>query len=155
MATPHNIYSEVENMLREYIKANNLRLTQERLLILQQICSYEGLSFSPEKLYNDLKEKLPLSLATIYNSIDLFQQAKIIIPLFRQDGERTNWYELTLYQHGNMMFTCTRCGRQGSFKDATIEKVLRNKKIQNFNALSFSVHLFGECKACRKPSKNN
>ncbi len=141
-------------MLREYIKANNLRLTQERLLILQQICSYENKSFSPEALHSDLQEKLPLSLATIYNSIELFQKAKIIIPVLRQDGERTNYYELTLYQKGNFIFTCTRCGKQGSFRDATVEKVLKNKKIPNFNALSFSVHLFGECKLCRKPSKN-
>ena len=70
-------------IFREYLKANGLKFTPERRLILEGIFSFSG-HFDVDKLYDKLhREAKGLSLATIYRTLPHLVSAGLIREVMR------------------------------------------------------------------------
>ncbi len=143
------LFEKSSKMLAEYIRERGLRNTWERKTILQQICLYKS-SFTAEQLITDLEEKEHISVATVYNTLDLFVQCNLLTHFPAQTAGAREEYQLLLLRENKMSFRCTNCGRRVDFKDKAIDDIVRNKHLPNFNIECFTLQIYGTCKTCRK-----
>lgn len=148
------LYEETAAHLQAYLKTNGLRCTQERLLLLRQICRYKR-NFTAERLQKDMEPVARISVATVYNTLDLLCSCHIVRKLNLQHKVRVVEYELLRSNAHTMRFVCTRCGRWVDFKDKAIENILKGKRFSNFVMNDFSLSVYGVCKICRRKSSDN
>ncbi|MCQ2311470.1 MAG: transcriptional repressor [Paludibacteraceae bacterium] len=143
-----NIYQKAEQMLLEYEGLHKMRNTPERLLILKKITKKCG-RFTPADVVSWVKEDF-ISPATVYNTLNLLESARILHCLRKQHSSRLMEYELALGEQSSMQIICTKCGRVSVVKDKSTETALLIKKYPNFIMQHYSVYVFGECKHCKK-----
>ena len=60
----------VKDIFTKYLAEKKHRRTPERFAILERIYSYDG-HFNAEILYKAMKEEYRVSLATVYNTLEL------------------------------------------------------------------------------------
>lgn len=133
-----------------YLDAHHMNHTTERLTILQAICNMQ--IFSVEELRNALVE-IHISRATIYNNLNLFEQAGVVRRLDKEFGVRAGQYEIILPQSSSIKVVCQRCGRISDVKDSTINRMLADKKFTNFVPEYFTLYVHGHCKVCRRQKR--
>ncbi|MBQ9704864.1 MAG: transcriptional repressor [Paludibacteraceae bacterium] len=146
-------FEQASAHLSVWLRSNGMRQTQERLMVLEQVCTYDR-HFTADQLAADL-EGNHLSLGTVYNSLQLFEQCGLIHRLNPAQGSRRSEYELTFGNDHTMRFLCTRCGREASFRDKAIESILREKRFSNFSMDNFVLTVYGTCKVCRSGGRGN
>ena len=142
-------YKVSSDILYRYLKEHNLRCTSERLFLLKQVCAYRQ-KFTAEQLLNDIPDSVHLSVATIYNSLNLFCSCRILQKQSSSAGARTTAFELVMARESSMHFVCMRCGRKVEFRDKAIENILRERHFNNFQMSDFSLSVYGVCKICRR-----
>lgn len=141
-------YDEAVFRLLEYQSLHKMRNTPERQLILKRIVAHSGFF-----TVNDVVEWVQkdfISTATVYNTLRILEQARIVHCLRKQHSTRGMQYELTLGEKNFIQIICTKCGRVSKVKDHAIETAVRMKIYPNFIMGRFSVYVFGECKKCKK-----
>lgn len=151
---PHrkgDILQSSSDLLRAYLDEHQLRHTPERFAILAAVCKLQ--QFTIDELRASL-ENLTVSRATIYNTLSLFEDAKLVYRLSKEFGVRTAQYELVKSSDSSVRIICQRCGRVGIVKDPTINRMLADKRWSNFVPDHFSLYVFGNCKVCRRSAKN-
>ena len=75
-----SVKAAVEQILNSYLEVNNHRKTPERYAILKAVYSINGhftLDELGEKLAVDFK--FPVSRATLYNTLNLFMELRLVI----------------------------------------------------------------------------
>ena len=146
------IYRKAYNQLCSYLDEHHLRHTQERLCILSSVCSLQR--FTVDDLRYSLTGIL-ISRATVYNTLELFEQAGVIRHLEKEFGVRAGQYELACLHSSFVQIICQRCGRVSEVKDSTISRMLEDKRFTNFIPERFSLYIYGKCKVCRKKNINS
>ena len=134
-------------LLANYLVEHQLRHTPERYTILAKICELQR--FTIDELRQSLTE-LTISRATIYNTLSLLVEARLVQKLEKEFGVRTAQYELVGVTESTVQIVCQRCGRVSVVKDSTISRMLADKRWANFIPDHYSLYLFGNCKVCRK-----
>jgi Fur family ferric uptake transcriptional regulator len=77
MAKPE-ILKNIRDILDHYMRAHNMRRTQERFQILEVVYNYDD-HFDVEELYNHLlRNGFMVSKATVYNTLELFLKAGLV-----------------------------------------------------------------------------
>lgn len=142
-------YEELEHILTQYMTEHNMRKTAERYAVLDQVCKQRQ-HFSAEKIHTELSQNFPVSLATVYNTLQLFEKCNIVHRLERKTGETHNQYERSKRRGIVMQFICTNCGRQQDFYDKNITGAINMHRFSNFNPANFSLYVYGTCKYCHK-----
>lgn len=155
-------YEPAQKQLDEYLKEHRLKQTDERNAILKLICTYQK-PFTAKQVQTDISELLNVSLATIYNTLRLFQDANLITLSRRQkevqslgsgdynkNADRQVYYEVALGSKNTMMFVCSRCGKEQEFKSKILENYIQAQHISNYVQHRFSLVLYGTCKKCRR-----
>ncbi len=143
------LYQDVEKTLHAYIRAHKMRRTIERDTVVKQICQY-SCTFSAEQLIADLNGSIRVSVATIYNTLDLLQACHLLMKIEPHIGSTHAEYELVDPKAHKSHIVCTQCGRVAEFKDKVIEDILRGKKFSNFQMENYSLRVYGTCKKCRR-----
>lgn len=134
----------------EFLKTNKLRKTPERFAILEWIFSNAGL-FSAEDLHLALKDSFRVSLATVYNSLELLIQNNLIFK-HQVDGLHA-LYERTSKGAAHYYRVCTVCGEVKAFTDVKIKRAIQNKTFNAFLSNSHALYLHGICKSCSTKDK--
>ena len=142
-----DIYKRAYQLLCEYIETHKLRHTNERKLILSSVCSLQR--FSVEELRLSLTS-LTISRATVYNALDVMENAGIVHRLEKDFGKRAGQYELVFLLTSSVRILCQSCGRISEVKDSTIQRMLEDKSFTNFVQERFSLYIYGHCKICRR-----
>ncbi|HCS87735.1 MAG TPA: hypothetical protein DIW30_04815 [Bacteroidales bacterium] len=148
-AKQEDYYKVSSDILYRYLREHNLRCTSERLFLLKQVCAYRQ-KFTAEQLLSDIPDSVHLSVATIYNSLNLFCSCRILQKQSSSAGARTTAFELVMARESSMHFVCTRCGRKVEFRDKAVENILRERHFNNFQMSDFSLSVYGVCKICRR-----
>ena len=139
-------YESIKEAFTEYIKKHKHRKTPERYAILEKIYSYEG-HFNADILYNAMKSEYRVSLATIYNTLELLIECKLIIK--HQIGGQFAQYEKTFGNNTHHHLICTNCGKVKEFTDKQLRIAIQNRKFAHFQMSHYSLYLYGLCQNCR------
>lgn len=140
-----NIFDEVKKILDEHLKRKGLRKTLERYNILREIYSING-HFEVEELYERMKNKKHrVSRATVYNNIELFTEAGLVIK--HQFQTQSAQYEkaYNYKQHDHLI--CMDCNKVFEFCDPRIIQIQKTSEdLLGFTILRHSLQFFGKCK---------
>ncbi len=144
-----NIRENVKEVFATYLKKHQYRKTPERFAILDYIYSKEGhFHFDAEMLFAAMQDNYRVSLATIYNTLDLLEDINLIVK-HKFSGQAAH-YEKTFGSIAHSHLVCTQCGKVKEFTDKKIRTAIQAKSFSSFDVTHYSVYLYGVCKACRK-----
>jgi Fur family ferric uptake transcriptional regulator len=90
-----------------------------------------------------------ISRATVYNTLALLEKANIILRLEKDFGVRAQQYELVNNKDSFVHIICQKCGRVKKVSDATIARMLADKRWSNFVPQHFSLYVYGKCRVCK------
>ncbi|TAH63673.1 MAG: transcriptional repressor [Gottschalkiaceae bacterium] len=142
-----NFFDDLKNKLKE----NGYKLTTQRRVILDVILENQGKHLSPEEIYDSVRDKYPeIGLATIYRTLQLFEQLNIIYKLNFNDG--CGRYELssTSNDHRHHHLVCLNCNKVIEVELDLLDNLESEiEKQKNFKIMDHNVKFFGYCKDCR------
>lgn len=141
-----SLYDGIKEILDNYLVEKKHRKTPERYAILKEIYEHDG-HFHAEMLFNRMQNKYRVSLATIYNTLELLLDCNLIIK--HQFGEQVAQYEKTFGAGIHHHLVCTNCGKVKEFSDKNIRTAIQSKKFANFEPTHYSLYIYGICKKCR------
>ena len=144
-------YEEIKEIFTEYLKKHHHRKTPERYAILQRIYSYEG-HFNADILYNIMQNDYRVSLATVYNTLELLLECKLIIK--HQLGGQFAQYEKAFGNITHHHLICSHCGKVKEFSDKNIRVAVQSRQFAHFQMSHYSLYLFGLCSKCKEELKH-
>ena len=142
--------SSPTELFTEYLIRHKHRKTPERYAILDKIYGIDG-HFNAEQLYDLMQADYRVSLATVYNTLDLLFEAALIIK-HQFDGQPAQ-YEKALGSSMHNHSVCTVCGRIKEFTDKKILQAVQSRVFANFESTHYSLYVYGVCKKCQKKKK--
>ena len=137
---------EVKQILTQYLEQNNMRKTVERFAVLNAAYSFDTF-FTIEEL-NELlgRNSFPVSRATLYNTLKLFQTLQLVVCHRLNDGTK---YEATYTHRSNCHQICTICGKVSEVDSRKIADAVDNTRFKRFRRESFSLYVYGICSSCQ------
>lgn len=146
-----------ESVFKQMLKEKNLKVTSQRLLVLELMAERPGEHLTAEDIYAIARQKNPeIGLATIYRTLQVLVDLQIIDKINFDDGFAR--YELG-HMPGEIMGThhhhhhaiCNGCGTVFSFEEDLLE-TLEQSLLERlgFTVTDHEVKLFGYCRSCRE-----
>jgi len=133
--------------LAKILIEKNIKPSYQRIRILQYI--NENINHpTVDNIFNSLVKEIPtLSKATVYNTLELFEDANLVKVITIEDNETR--YDSRVHNHGH--FKCESCGSIYDFEvdiDSLVVNSLKYFKINDKN-----VYFKGICSRCLTPNK--
>jgi len=146
-----NSYEAIKDVFTDYLKRYKHRKTPERYAILERIYLHDG-HFDAELLYNSMQSDYRVSLATVYNTLELLLDSRLIIK--HQFGGAVSQYEKAFSSNSvHNHLVCTNCGKIKEFSDKQIRISIQTKKFAHFQMSHYSLYLYGLCSKCQNLKK--
>lgn len=142
-----SVKSSVIQILTNYLEHSNHRKTPERYAILDAIYNMKRhftLDELGEKLLNE--HHFPVSRATLYNTIKLFMELRLVI---RHRFQGTTKYEACYDNSSHCHQICTVCGRVTEIKSSVISDAIDGVHLKRFRKDGFSLYIYGVCSTCQ------
>jgi Fur family transcriptional regulator, ferric uptake regulator len=139
--------SWTEDDLKQIIRKMNLKVTPQRLLILQTL--HEGrVHITAQELYEKVQKiNSDVGFATVYRFLKGMAESHVVTEL--RMGSMPTRYELTPKKHHDHM-TCTQCGKIVEFQNKNIEDHQEKvAKQYGFKLTHHVLELYGICTACQ------
>lgn len=128
--------------IAEQLSNKNIKPSLQRIKILEYLQAHHNHP-TADQIYLELRGEIPtLSKATIYNTLNLFLEAKLVRLINIEDNEMR--YDALLYNHGH--FKCIHCGRIYDFQLNT--DVLEERELEHFQIMDKNVYYKGMCPDC-------
>lgn len=139
---------------KQILRERGLKVTNQRLLVLEIIAERPGEHLTAEEIYELAKEKCPeIGLATIYRTAQVLVELDVIDKVSFDDGFVR--YELgdggRENRHHHHHAICQKCGKVISFEGdllETLEQALYDSL--GFVVMDHEVKLTGYCRECAK-----
>lgn len=141
-----------QEYFKELLKKNGLKVTTQRIVILEVLQNRPGEHLTAEEIYECVKEKFPeIGLATVYRTIQLLSELNLIDKLNLDDGYVR--YEIgkadRQERHHHHHLICLNCGTVLTFEDDLLETLEgRIEETMQFKVVDHEVKMFGYCKGC-------
>lgn len=142
----------MDKRMREIIKEKGFKMTSQRIYVLEVLEENVGEHLTAEEIYELVKKKSPeVGLATIYRTVQLFLDLKIVDSLNLNDG--CVRYELSSFDqaHHHHHLICEACGKVFEVKEDLLESI--EEKIArdyNFSVNDHILKIYGVCEACKQ-----
>ena len=140
-----------------YLEMNNHRKTPERYAILHAVFSM-GDHFTLDELGQKLSEdeRFPVSRATLYNTLNLFMELRLVI---RHRFQGTTKYEACYVGDSHCHQICTVCGKVTEVKSPEVTEAISQMHLKRFRKDGYALYIYGICSPCqsaltRKSNKN-
>ena len=133
--------------IRRELDVSGLRVTNQRLLVLQVIQQGQG-HLDADEIYHRAREKNPhLSLSTVYRTLQAFKKLGLIEELHIDEGH--HHYEKRSTQHHHLV--CLGCGRVVEFQYPSANLIKKNvREARDFEITSSEIRMTGYCPKCRQ-----
>ena len=142
------IATEHISHFKQALRAESLRLTSQRLTVLEDILASEEHRECDDIFLSLCGRGIPVSRATIYRTLDILEKVGFVRKM--DIGEGRFRYENRLAQSHHDHLICLECGRIIEFVDRGIERQQERLSREHDFRLIRHVHLlFGICRACR------
>lgn len=146
-----------EEKVKALLREKGLKVTTQRMLVLDIMASRSGEHLTAEEIYDLAKVNSPeIGLATIYRTVQVLLELHIINKVTFDDGFAR--YELSGEEstsgHRHHHAICTGCGKVYSLETDLLD-ILEKQVFENigFEVTDHEVKLYGLCEACRKKQK--
>ena len=139
----------VDQKFEYYLRKKNLKLTQERRDILDEMSGSER-HFGPEELLLQLRDKgKRVSRATVYRTLDLLVNSGVVKRVCL--GPQQFYYEsIAKKEQRHSHLVCLKCGKIVEFSDEVAEGRINQICRENeFKMTSRCFQIFGHCSDCR------
>lgn len=137
-----------------YLKSRKLRRTVEREMILEKVMEMPD-NFSVDSLRASLEQTYRVSLATVYNTMQLLTNAGIV-RRHQFDGQISRYEKIAPSGDGNHHhLVCTECGKIKTVKDIEIARMVNSRRYPTFHATYFTLCIYGVCSRCARRLKKN
>ena len=142
-----SVRTTVRQILNNYLQLNNRRKTPERYAILDAVYDING-HFTLEELSEKLTEenKFPVSRATLYNTLKLFMELRLVI---RHRFQGQTKYEACYDNNSHSHQICTVCGKVTEIKSPQISEAISNMRLKRFRKDGYSLYIYGICSTCQ------
>ena len=142
-----SVKAAVERILDSYLEMNNHRKTPERYAILNAVYSTNG-HFSLDELNEKLagEYKFPVSRATLYNTLNLFMELRLVI---RHRFQGTTMYEACYDNNSHCHQMCTVCGKVCEVKSPEITAAIDALHLKRFRKDGYTLYIYGICSTCQ------
>ena len=142
------IIASAKQKLARFLEKNNHRNTPERYAILDAVYSFKG-HFTFDELNEKLSEDchFPVSRATLYNTLRLFLELRLIV---RHKFQTSTKYEAYWDDDNHCHLICTVCGKVTEIKSPEITSAVRHLPMDNFHRDGYSLYIYGICADCQK-----
>jgi Fur family ferric uptake transcriptional regulator len=138
-----------EKFFVQYLRDNNLKVTKERLMLLDELFNSSGHLDADSLLFQLRNQSKRVSRATIYRTLDLLVQCG----LARKSrlGREHYVYERVTPGKRHDHMVCTGCGRIIEFYDADLDERQRQVCLDhNFRPSFYSLQIQGLCAECQR-----
>ena len=138
-------HKQAAEILREFLKKGNNRITSERFEVMDSALDYEG-HFGADDLYIIMKNrKSRVSRATVYKTLELLVQCDLLSK--RNFGDNMTRYESSFKRQSHDHLICMDCGRIVEFTSSSLENIPKElTKTLDFNFENYSFNIFARCK---------
>lgn len=137
----------VKNIFTDYLVKNKHRKTPERFAILEKIYALEG-HFDAEELFDNMQEEYRVSLATVYNTLELLCDVGLVIK--HQFDNQSAKFEKALGSSVHHHLVCSECGKVKEFTDKKIRTAIQAKEFATFMPTHYSLYIYGYCGKCKQ-----
>lgn len=138
--------SELKNKLKE----KGLKLTTQRRAVLEIMQKHNGQHLTAEEIYSKVKEICPeIGLATVYRTIQLLEEMKLVERLSLDDG--FNRYEIANgnNDHHHHHLICEYCGKIIEVEEDLMDAIEKQIEAQyKFTVTGHKVKFYGYCQSC-------
>jgi Fur family ferric uptake transcriptional regulator len=141
----------LQKSFSEYLKSRKLRHTTERDAIFSKICRTKDL-FTLDTIWKQLEsDKFHVSRASIYNTIELLLDAKIVVR--HQFTSTIIQYELKCIAEQYHHIICTSCETVSKIRNDKINDHFSGYKIPKFTSEYYTLYFYGTCSKCKYKQK--
>lgn len=138
--------AQAREILDQYLESNLHRKTPERYAILDAVFSMRG-HFTLDELGAALERKnFRVSRATLYNTIHLFLELRLVVRHSLVDGTK---YEASSINENHVHQVCTVCGRVTEVQAPLVTAAINETKLQRFRKDAFVLYIYGVCSICQ------
>ena len=131
--------------LTNLLKGADITPSVQRIKVLEYLFNCK-IHPTADRIYKALKDQSAgISLATVYNTLKLFEEKKLIRVLALEGMETC--YDIMLHDHGH--FICTKCGSITNFDirdECTIK--IENDSLSDYKINQRDVYFKGICPKC-------
>ena len=142
-----SVKAAIERILNSYLEINNHRKTPERYAILDAVYNIHG-HFTIEELGEKLSAeyRFPVSRATLYNTLKLFMELRLVI---RHRFQGTTRYEACYDNNSHCHQICTVCGKVTEVDSPVIVEAISAMHLKRFRKDGFTLYIYGICSSCQ------
>lgn len=143
---------------KEILKKRGLKVTNQRLILLETFAGRKGEHLTPEEIYEIVKKEHPeIGLATVYRTIQLLWELELIEKVVLRDGivryEMAERESGKLHHHHHII--CMECGNVEAFEDDLLEDLETTIAAKTgFEVVNHEVKFYGYCSKCRLKHTN-
>ena len=136
-------------ILQSHLRANKLRLTPQRLTILEVFLCNEG-HVEAEGLFLEIQKiDTSIGIATVYRTMNLLVECGLARENVLSKGQRT--FEKLYRQSHHDHMICTQCNKIVEFEHPLIEKYqLEICQTYGFILSQHHMEIYGMCSDCQK-----
>lgn len=141
-----NSLIKARRILDTYLESKRHRKTPERYAILDAVFNISG-HFNLVELNDYLqKENFPVSRATLYNTLKLFLELRLVVRHKLQDGTK---YEANIAKESHSHQICTICGKITEVNIPKVVEAINNTRLRRFHCDGFALYIYGVCSICQ------
>jgi Fur family ferric uptake transcriptional regulator len=137
--------------IKKQLHEQQLKLTPQREATLRVLLENEEAHLSAEEIFMLVKQKAPdIGLATVYRTLDLLCDLKIIEKLNFGDGVARYEFRSDDHPHHHHHLICLKCGFVSEIEDLLDDLEARVERDHHFKIVDHRVSFLGYCANCRE-----
>ncbi len=141
---------------KKMLKEKGLKVTNQRLLVLEVLADHRDKHMTAEDIYELVKEDYPdIGLATIYRTVQLLREMQLVDRINLDDGclryEISDMSEGETKHHHHHHLICKTCGKVVPFEEDLLDELERLVEQETgFCVSDHELKFYGQCQECLK-----
>lgn len=142
----------------EFLATRGLRLTPERLAIVEEVFSshrhFDGDELTARLINRKGGGDIRVSRATVYRALRLLVEAGLLRRVARPNGREVYEHDYGYPQHDH--FICRECGELIEFHNGAISDILEEVAASHgFRVSGHRLEVYGRCQKCSRPQRRH